>query len=508
MSYSVFNPQVVQGTQPRLSKMKAMADNPYYSPLFALLMPTGKPSTVMPCFPAGSILPSPAGSALLQLDSGVANTLQRALVASVVLVSLPTCEVDLEAGDGGDESGRTGSLANLFRYNFADWLTWQTFDPPWDKTALTADDYLAAQAMLTLLDDLAADFVLGGQVVWGLLFPTDAEVDAKAAKLEALIANIRLNISRDVDRKPNDMDGQKAYTVAAHVPAKRMDKGAHSRPIHDQALMTLREPISDAGMGAVNKALAEPFGGRTLLAALFIKLLLGHLGMRIDAQGRPSPASLLICDRALTVLNTVAAQPDQGQAVAAATVAGALRGVKLKTGKDGADVLTLLPERPRARLPACFKRDQIHLPEAMVDMASAAFAHAECVTAQTCLSLVKPVSKLAQHTACLMLDMLSSGALGLGAEQFKQLESRVAGLKDGAVDGRLTRIAPDADFRVEVLLPQLQRAFRYFSWMGRVGADTVGQVRDRLHHRIAWPEVPQLTAARRPIRAERTAPTR
>ena len=508
MSYSVFNPQVVQDKQPsKTSQPKAMSDNPYYLPLLALLMPAGKPSTVMPCFPAGSVLPSPAGRALMPLDPGVASTLQRALVASVVLVSLPICDADMEDDEDG-ETGGTGSLANFCRYTCTDWLTWQTFDSALDQAALSAADVLTAQAMLRLLADLATDFVLEGQLVWGLLFQTDTETDAREDRLEALIANIRLNRGRDVYRKCVDMRGPDPYTIAAHVAAKRMDKGAHSRPHHDQVLLPLPAPISDAGLHAVNKVLTEPFGGRTLLAALFIKLLLGHLSMRILASGRPTPGGLLVCDRALTVLNAVIAQPDQALAGAAATVAGALRRVKLKTDKDGADVLHLLPVRLRTWLPACFKRDLIHLPEDRVAMASAAFTQAEAPTAQACLSLIADVAALAQHTACLMFDMLASGALGLGAEQFQQLEARADSLKRGGVNGRLKDIAPDADFRANVLLPQLQRAFRYFSWMGRVGADTVTQVRERLHHQAAWPAVPQLTTARRSIGAQHPAPTR
>ena len=505
MSYSVFNLQAVQGTQPRLSKMKAMADNPLFEPLLALLRPQPGRPTVMPSFPAGSILPSPVGSVLLPLDPGVASTGQRALVAIVVLVSLPTGEIEADADETLDESGRTGSLANLCRYTSADWLTWQTFNPPPDLAGDCAAD-LAAEALLAVLDELASDLM---QKEWSLLFPTQAEEDAAARKLQTLKNNIRRNPKRDVYLKRIDMDGPELF--AAHVPAKRMDKGAQSRPVHDQVLPPLREPISDAGMGAVNKALAEPFGGRTLLAALFIKLLLGHLGMRIVAQGRPSPGSLLVCDRALTVLNAVIAQPDQALAGAAATVAGALRRVKLQTDKDGADVLNLLPERLRPWrpwLPVCFKRDLIHLPGDMVALASAAFTQAEAPTAQACLSLVGDVAALAQHTACLMLDMLSSGALGLGAKQFQQLEARVNSLKDGGKGGDLKDIAPDADYRADVLLPQLQRAFRYFSWMGRVGADTVAQVRDRLHHQAAWPAVPHLTTARRPIGAQHPAPKR
>lgn len=458
------------------------------------------------CFPVGSILPTEPGSRSVQLDMGIDTLPKRAFVFMRKLDMLPETQTR-ETGGGGTrpEALRTGPLASQLRQNFADWLTWQDTSRNEVLALQAADAKLLPVALLLALSELSETDDQTREA--SLLFNAKHErAELANARLESIIDKIGLNVRNDTYNRSILKGGEKVgRTVKVH--AARKDATAHRLPTYGSYLALMRQANLPADLKAVGDTLALPFGGRTLLAALYIKLVLNHLCLFVSNIGARSPAAAVVQDRALRVLNTAAAKDNCPLAPTAAKVAGALRLQRLgqEDGSAHGDVLSSLPTSIRDALPACFRREQLHFPGATQLRARAVFKQFPQGPTRREVDLV---TELAQLTASLLLDMLSSNALGLKALEFNQLAQRIEHLKKGGTEAKLQSAAPDSRYRTTVLLPQMDRAYEFHSWMARAGAQTLANVRARLQQEAGWPAVPELVSVRAAIRAEHRALTR
>ena len=415
-------------------------------------------------FPAGSILVLPSDSAPLDIDPGIATPLQRSVMG---LAMLSQVNIDYPNAEGADRDDLhyTGALTGLVRYGVLDWARQQ---PPRSGLRQTVND---------TPETLPEDFLMS------LQHQAHAGVPAVAKAAESVIGALNENLIDHFN-----------YHFVEHLPAlypytPGVEAGALGTPTH-------------LAQHAVNAALAQPFGGRKLLAALFLKLMLNYMGTRIAATGRPSPADWQICTRALQVLNALAAGADTRLAGPAAGVAAELRRL---TPADRIDLLGTFNKNTQRHLPVIFRRDQIDAPAATQAMAEAVFAQSKHATGPALAQQVAAVADLAHKTASLLFDPLAAGALGLDTELFQALATRTVGFKDGARALRLNNIAPDADYRRLTLLPLLDLAFRYHGWMHRHGHAAALKGRKWLQREHNWPPLVPLAEARPPVNAERTA---
>lgn len=454
-------------------------------------------------FPIGSILPSSGKVTGVQLDRGVDTAPKKALAFLLLLENLPKTYEEVQK-EGGTKTLtlRIGPLANLLRQGLPDFLSWQheaiqaRFRKEESAGKLLPISLLEAVRLLVEeSDDLSV------RDAW-LRLHRSAEQRAHAAtSVEELKNSIALNFRNDSYHRSIKSP---VASVTRRETAARKDASAHMRPTEQQLVALTRDIVKDPlELKAVSDALQEPFGGRRLLAALYVKLVLNHLGLVITSVGDTSPVDKMVSDVALQVLNAVAATSGHPQAATAATMAAALRLQRLGHDSDAAtSVLISLPEAVQNGLPACFRRELLHFPDAACGMARVALAQAQHGRGQPWLEHIDGVASLAHLAASLALDWLQTGALGLHAEQFAKLSIRIEHLKKGGTSARLQKMAPDATFRTQVLLPQLHRTLTLSSFMARAGASTLGKVRQQLHGHpdIRWPAVPTPDASRPPAR--------
>jgi len=406
----------------------------------------------------------PSDSAPLDIDPGIATPLQRSVMG---LAMLSQVNIDYPNAEGADRDDLhyTGALTGLVRYGVLDWARQQ---PPRSGLRQTVND---------TPETLPEDFLMS------LQHQAHAGVPAVAKAAESVIGALNENLIDHFN-----------YHSVEHLPAlypytPGVEAGALGTPTH-------------LSQHAVNAALAQPFGGRKLLAALFLKLMLNHMGTRIAATGRPSPADWQTCASALQVLNALAIGADSRLAAPAASVAAELR--RLAPGVP-IDLLSAFNRNLQRHLPCTFRRDRIDAPAAIQAMAEAVFAQSTHPTGPALAQQVALVVELAHKTASLHFDPLAAGALGLDAKAFEARATRAEGFKAGAKALRMHTIAPDADYRRLILLPLMARSFRYDGWMHRDGQAAALRGREMLENKHAWPALVRLADARPPINAERTA---
>ena len=483
---SVFNPAVLLQEEPvaanlartprRLAPQRALTEPGDRGVIFRYLQ-TGQPRSL--AFPAGSVLVLPPDSTPLDLDPGIGTPLQRSVVALAMLSQVNIDYPNAAAADREDLH-YTGSLTGLVRYGVLDWA-WQQL----------AGSGLRAMVSHTP-ESLPEDFLMS------LQDQARAGVPAVAKAAESVIGALNENL----------IDNFNYGDLRAEAVKKTLDE---DHPVeHPPALYPYTPGVEAGALGtptqvaqhAVNAALAQPFGGRKLLAALFLKLMLNHMGTRIAATGLLSPADPQICSRALQVLNALAAGADARLAAPAASVAAELR--RFAPG-DRIDLQGSFNKNIKRHLPGIFRRDRIDAPAATQAMAEAVFAQSKHVTGPALAQQVALVAELAHKTASLLFDPLAAGALGLDAGFFQALATRTVGFKDGARALRLKSIAPDADYRRLTLLPLLYLAFRYHGWMHRHGLAAALKGREWLQREHSWPPLVPLAQVQPQINAERTA---
>lgn len=483
---SVFNPAVLLQEVPvaanlartprRPAPQPALSESGDHGVIFRYLQ-TGQPRSL--AFPAGSVLVLPPDSTPLDIDPGIGTPLQRSVVALAMLSQVNIDYPNAEAANR-EVLNYTGALTGLVRYGVLDWA-WQQ----------PAGSGLRAMVSDTP-ESLPEDFLLSLQNLAHAGVP--AVVKAAEAVIGALNENLIDHFNYD-DRRAEtgeqtlDQDQPVEHLLALYRYTPGVEAGALGTPTHLAQL-------------AVNAALAQPFGGRKLLAELFLKLMLTHMGTRIAATGRPSPADWQICSRALQLLNALAAGADTRLAAPAASVAAELR--RFAPG-DRIDLQGSFNKNIQRHLPGIFRRDQIDAPAATQAMAEAVFAQSKHASGPALAQQVALVAELAHQTASLLFDPLAAAALGIDAGHFQALATRTVGFKDGARALRLKRIAPDADYRRLALLPLLDRAFRYHSWMHRHGHAAALKGREWLQREHRWPPLVPLAQGQPPINAERLA---
>lgn len=428
-------------------------------------------------FPAGPMHPRPqaeAGPAAGLLGIPGPQGVQRAAACMLALSKLPGTVGQLQ----GEVFKRASAYTGLVRNGISDWATWRGLPPD------NIHD-LVLKAIETLASETSA--LCDGEL--------ESEVEAHNAALQRRITTHIRNHRVDEGAclgPGNTSPDASAFAYPAWQPAGRMGADPAKGLLLDH-----RPPVSEGEVAAVKAALAQALGEWALLAALFIKLLHGHLAHVSSRSGAPAAAAAVLAKVVGRVLAAAASRPGHPLAPVAAGIARVLR-----QAGDG-PVEALLPPG----LPACFNTALLHSPPAMLIQARLLLGRANLNGSPLFEAWADETACLADETASLLTDPMLAASLGLAAQDFDALAQHQLSWKKGGEAGRLPAKAPEIDHRRLALLPRLERLFRYHQWMHQHGLPALAWAVSTLQAAGDLPPLPTLAASQPAARGHLGNPT-
>lgn len=428
-------------------------------------------------FPAGPVHPRPQARAGLAAGLLGVATLQgheRAAACMLALLRLPGIIENVH----GEVTKQASAYTGLVRHGINDWATWRGLAP---------DNIHAPvlQAIETLASETRA-LRCGG---------LEPEVETHNAALQGRIkTHIRNHrVGDNAGPGPGDTSPDTgAFAYPAWQPAGRI--GAD--PAKD-LLLDHRPQFSEGEVAAVKAALDQALGEWALLAALYIKLLQGHLAHVRSRAGAPAAAAAVLIDVVQRVMAAVSRRSGHPLAPVAAGIARVLRHA------GGGPVAALLPPG----LPTCFNTALLHSPQAMLIQATLLLGRADLNGSPLFEAWATATASLADETASLLTDPMLAASLGLSAQDFYVLAQHQLSWKKGGEAGRLPPKAPEIDHRRLALLPRLARLFRYYQWMHRHGVPALAWAVSTLQASGDLQPLPSLAASHPAVRGYLGNPT-
>ena len=390
-------------------------------------------------FPAGPMHPRPqaeAGPAAGLLGIPGPQGVQRAAACMLALSKLPGTVGQLQ----GEVFKRASAYTGLVRHGISDWATWRGLAPDnIHGLVLKAIETLASETSALCDDELE--------------FEVEAHNAALQRRITTHIRNHRVDDGACLGPGNTSPDAG-AFAYPAWQPAGRMGPDPAKA-----LLLSLRPQHLASEEAAVKAALDQALGEWALLAALFIKLLQGHLAHVSSLSGAPAAAAAVLIGAVQRVLAAASGRPGHPLAPVAAGIARVLRRA------EGSPVDALLPQGQ----PACFNTALLHPPQAMLIQACLLLGRADLNGSPLFEAWAGLTACLADEIASLLTDPMLAASLGLSVEDFHALGDHQQSWKKGGEAGRLPPKAPDPDHRRLALLPKLERLFRYYQWMGQHG---------------------------------------
>jgi len=425
-------------------------------------------------FPAGPVVPHPDPARLPTL--GLRLTVPERATATLQALralSRPASPVQATAS----------SLTAQFQWAAVEWCARHaTMLPDMSPSADSTSRMKAARAVLLGLDEVAEpDKHRNGHL--------DEVMQTWLIRLDAFRDNDNSAAQRTVTRALKDGVAAAARMAAwqaqrEHItPCAMAYSGLHYRcscgetdaaAVQVSVQATGRLQLTTAQRRAMKAQLAEPLGEWPLLAGLWLKLVKGHLGMVFNASGRLPAAHRVLHHAARRVLDDMALDARYKLAPLAAGVARALNSLQPYRKAAGSTLPTDLPE--------CFSPATLDDERAVLAEARVAADDVAREDHPALVDWVDDTAHLARDVASLLTDALLASTVGWQTTDHTSLAGHIEERKKpGKGEASLAAAVPDATYRSLLLLPRMERMFRYHGWMARHGAqamsDALGRVK-------------------------------